>query len=66
MPFDSFCNKCREILRKSGENQTTVRFRNEDGKYFADFSNGVKIMGNSMSLSVRVMWGSGHKAMARI
>lgn len=65
MPFDSFCRKCNALLAKSGEN-ATVKFNNNDGKYTAIFSNGVKVIGNSMCLSVRVMWGSGHNAMARI
>lgn len=68
MPFEVFCEKCEEILRKSTDfaKGITVNFRNEDGKYTAYFSNGVKIKGNSVSLKVGVYWGSGHKAMATI
>ena len=66
MAFRIFVRKCKEILEKSGEIGTTVRFSNEDGNYTAYFSNGVQIKGNATSLKVGVYWGSGHKAMATI
>lgn len=65
MPFESFCKRCNDLIAKSGE-ACDVRFRNEDGKYTAKFSNGVRITGNSVCLSVRVEWGSGHGSNVRI
>ena len=65
MDFENFKIKCMTLLDESGE-EIDVRFSNEDGKYIAVFSNGVRIVGNSICLSVRVFWGSGHAATARI
>ncbi len=65
MSYEVFQDHCRAFLDKSGE-KTSVEFQRGDGKYIARFSNGVKIIGNSMCSSLRVMWGSGHTAIARI
>ena len=65
MDYEKFRQKCMKLLEESGE-KIDVRFSNEDGKYIASFSNGVRIIGNSRCLSLRVLWGSGHSALARI
>ena len=64
MPFNTFREKCEEIARKSGINCDAIF--NDDGKYTARFSDGVKITGNSVSLKVGVFWGSGHSSTATI
>lgn len=65
MSYEVFQNRCRAFLDKSGED-TSVEFYRTEGKFVARFSNGVKIIGNSVCSSLRVMWGSGHTAIARI
>lgn len=65
MSYEVFQDRCRAFLKKSGE-EISVEFHNGDGRYIAKFSNGVKIIGNSVCSSLRVQWGSGHAAIARI
>lgn len=65
MSFESFCEKVVTVFGASGD-QGNVQFRREDGKHIARFSNGVKIVGNALSRSVMVFWGSGHKARATL
>ena len=66
--FNVFRIKCKSLLIRSGDfdNGITVEFSNDDGKYVAEFSNGVKIKGNSASRKVGIYWGSGHCAIAAI
>ena len=64
MSYEVFQDRCRTFIDKSGE-KVSVEFHRGDGKYIAMFSNGVKIIGNSVCSSLRVMWGSGHSAIAR-
>ena len=65
MSFESFCEKVTAVFGTSGD-MGNVRFRREDGKHIARFSNGVRVVGNSISLSVMVFWGSGHAARATL
>lgn len=65
MSFESFCERVTIVYGLSGDGSHVV-FRHEDGKHIARFSNGVKIVGNALSRSVMVFWGSGHKARATL
>jgi hypothetical protein len=65
MSFESFCERVITVFGVSGE-PCDVSFRREDGKHIARFSNGVKIVGNALSRSVMVFWGSGHAARATL
>lgn len=65
MSYEVFQNRCMDFLKKSGDDSSVV-FHHDDGKFIARFSNGVKIIGNSVCTSLRVVWGSGHTAIARI
>lgn len=65
MLYEDFKNRCLAVLKKSGIGGE-IKFHNGDGKYVALFPDGVKIVGNSVCSSIRVMWGSGHTAIARI
>ena len=65
MDYAKFQAKCLALIEKAQEN-ISVEFYNEDGRFIAVFSNGVRIVGNSRCLSLRVLWGSGHSAIARI
>lgn len=63
MPFDVFCERVNELAKRTGN---TVCFANEDGKHIARCSDGVTIVGNAISRTVSVMWGSNHRADAVI
>ena len=65
MSYEAFQDRCRSLLEKSGDGGS-VEFHKGDGKYVAIYSSGVKIIGNSVCSSLRVCWGSGHTAIARI
>lgn len=65
MSFESFCERVVTVFGISGD-RGSVSFRREDGKHVARFSNGVRIVGNTVSRSVMVFWGSGHKARATL
>lgn len=63
MSFESFCERVTTVFGLSGEHGS-VTFRRSDGKHIAKFSNGVKVVGNAVSRTVMVFWGSGHTATA--
>lgn len=65
MSYPVFIERVKRLVQKNGIS-CRVDFSQEDGKYHARFSDGVHIMGNSMSSRVLVKWGSGHTAMATI
>ncbi len=59
MSYETFVN---DVLAYAKKTNTRVVFDHKDGQYFARCSGGVTIRGNSVSKSVLVSWGSGHKA----
>lgn len=63
MKFDDFCMRIRRMVKRAGC-KADVKFCHEDGKHIARFSDGVSIIGNTLSNRVSVRWGSGHTAMA--
>ena len=65
MAYKTFQEKVNALIKRAG-GKISVRFSNEDGKYFAHCSGGVTIISNSACPSVMVKWGSGHKAIATI
>lgn len=65
MAYDVFCDRIRDIVRKSRE-ISIVGFRHEDGKHIAVCTSGIIITGNGFSNKVTVRWGSGHMATAAI
>lgn len=67
MSYDVFIRKVNALIVKAG-GKITVDFSNDtdNGKFFANCSDGTTIIGNQSSLKVTVRFGSGHQAMASI
>ena len=67
MQYEVFCDKVRALLSRSGAD-IKVRFHNDsdEGRFFANCSDGTTIIGNPSSFKVTVRFGSGHQAMAEI
>lgn len=58
MSYKSFCDKVRELVKKSGVKNPVRFFIHDDGRYFAK-CDGITIIGNSISKSVWVSCGYG-------
>jgi len=65
MAYEVFQKRVNAIIAKAGGG-ISARFSIEDGKYIARCSDGIRIIGNSVSQRIRVEWGSGHVAHALI
>jgi len=67
MSYEVFRRKVNALIRKAG-GRLSVNFHHdrEKGRYFANFSDGTRIIGNSLSTRVSVRWGNGHASMANI
>ena len=63
MAYQDFRKKVQALVHKAGFKAV---FTCEDGRFFAYCSDGVVIIGNPLSTSVLVRWGSGHQAIAHI
>lgn len=63
MAFEVFKERVAALASKTG---SKVRFRHDDGCHIAHCSEGVTIIGNTLSSDVCVKWGSGHSAMIAI
>lgn len=61
MPYGIFVKKVEKLANLSST--AIVSLSEGDGMYTAQFEDGVKITGNSVSRRVLVSWGSGHTAM---
>lgn len=66
MSYEVFKNKVTTLLSKVGG--VTAEFSNDadNGRFFANCSDGTTLTGHAKSLKVTVKWGSGHTAMAAI
>ena len=65
MSYQLFKERVLALLKKS-KSGLSVEFNAEDGRFFANFSDGTTIIGNPISKKVMIRWGSGHKAQAEI
>ena len=67
MSYDAFKARVNALIERAGED-ISVKFRNDsnNGKYFANCSNGVTIIGNAKNIKIQVRWGSGHVAMSEL
>ena len=65
MSYQTFQERVLALLKKS-KSGLSVKFDSEDGRFFANFSDGTRIIGNPASKKVMIRWGSGHKAQAEI
>ena len=63
MSFDDFQSKVNNLVRPLG---MSVIFRVDNGRYYANISDGTVITANSVALSVMIRWGSGHTAIAQL
>ena len=63
MSFDVFKAKVLAMVRPLG---LKVSFKHDNGRHYANISDGTVIVGNTVALSVQVRWGSGHTARATI
>lgn len=64
MTFERFKAHINGFIAKAGGG-ITVRFNHtDDGRHFANCSDGTVITGNSHSLKLTVRYGSGHQMMA--
>lgn len=66
MSFESFQNRVNRIIDRMSGEKPTVNFRHDNGRHYANFSDGTTIIGNTIAKSVTVRWGSGHTANATI
>lgn len=72
MAFENFKKRVMSIIdmtnEKSppGKGEIKVRFHEdkEGGKFYANISDGTRIVGNSTSAKLTYIWGSGHMATA--
>ena len=64
MSFESFKSHIADFAQKSGEKITKCGY--EEGRYFAGFSSGVRVFGNSIAKSLSVKWPNGHQAYIRV
>ena len=63
MSYEHFKARINQLVAKAGGG-ITVRFNHaDDGRHFANCSDGTVIIGNSRSLKLTVRYGSGHQAM---
>lgn len=65
MSYQVFQSRVLSLLKRSSPG-LSVRFKNEDGKFIAMFSNGTRIIANPISKKFTIRWGSGHQASAEI
>lgn len=66
MTFERFKTHINGFIAKAGGG-ITVRFNHtDDGRHFANCSDGTVITGNSHSLKLTVRYGSGHQAMTEV
>ena len=67
MSFENFKKRVYAIIRKAG-GKISVGFYNDkqNGRYFANCSDGVRIIGSASNLRIQVRWGSGHTGMAEL
>ena len=67
MSYEVFKRKVNALINRADAG-IKVRFHHdaEHGRFFAKFSDGTTIIGNSSAMKVTVRFGSGHQAMAAI
>lgn len=67
MSYEAFKARVNALIKRAG-GRISVGFYNDrkSGRYFANCSDGVTIIGNSASIKVQVRWGSGHIGMAEL
>lgn len=66
MSYDKFVESVNNLVKKAGGG-ISVKFFQEDGKYFAHLSDGTRIIGNSVSVKVQVRWrGGNHQSIVSI
>lgn len=65
MSYRDFQIRVNARLAKSNTG-ITARFFSSDGKHIAKCSDGLTIIGNSVSRRVLIKWGAGHSAFATI
>lgn len=66
MGYEVFKNKVNALIERAGGG-IGVRFSSEDGRHFANCSDGTVIIGNEECLRVTVRWnGRNHQAMAAV
>ena len=67
MAYEFFQKKVGALVNKANNgsaNAISVEFKEdrENGKFFANCSDGVRFVGNVLSNKISVLWGSGHMA----
>lgn len=67
MSFLVFRHRVEEMVKKAGGGiSVNYRADRENGRHFANCSDGTRIIGSTSSLKVSVRWGSGHAAVAEL
>ena len=68
MSYETFQKRVNALVDSMSGAKPAVSFHHdaERGKHYADFSDGTKIIGNTVAKNVMVQWGSGHRATATI
>lgn len=66
MSYEGFKTAVNNLVAKAGGG-ISVSFSQDDGKYFARFPDGTRIIGNSVSPKVTIRWGGrNHQSVANI
>lgn len=63
MSYEVFKDKVLAFVQPLG---LKAQFKHDNGRHYANISDGTVIVGNTVALSVQVRWGSGHTARATI
>ena len=63
MTFEAFKDRVNALIRPL---KLSAVFKHDNGKHYANISDGTVIEGNTVAMKVSVRWGSGHRALATI
>lgn len=68
MPYEIFKMRVNAVINRMKGDKPDVRFQHDadQGKHYAIFPDGTRIVGNVIAKNMMVEWGSGHRATATI
>ena len=66
MSYDDFQKRVNDVVQRSKAGVEVFFSEDDEGRMFANCSDGTTIIGNKKCLKVQIRWGSGHTALASI
>lgn len=66
MSYEVFQRKVNALIAKAGGGISVIFSTDDEGKHYANCSDGTTIIGSNSCLKVTVRWGSGHQSIAEI